>query len=198
MKKITIKITIAVILVAALLLLRFELIRINQQKTLLLQKLTVFVQQNKIVKLSSFKGKQFKDFELAGITGKPWRLSDDRSTLKVIILFSVHDCGSCLLESSLLNMIHRKFSDRNVSVLGISHSEDIEDVLDFITQRELNFTVLHDPRETVRLTLGIEPSPLRILLDKDNNILEIVRCDPEISKQKHAMKLIREHLDAGG
>ncbi len=198
MKKVTIQIAAAIILIAAMLLLRAELVTINKQKALLLQKLTTFIQQNRIVGLSSFEGKEFKNFELADISGKPWRLGDDSSTLKVLILFGVQDCATCLLESPLWNMIHKKFSDKNVLVLGICHSKSIDDMLDFVAQRQLDFPVLHDPQETVRRSLGIKPSPLRILLDKKNKILDIVRSDPEISKQKHALKMIRRQLNAGG
>lgn len=199
MKHPLVRISAALFVLAILLFIRLELIRINQQKRKLYHNLTKFY-HSKYIKKSDFTylvGKMFKNFELKDLTGKPWDLSDDKSFFKVLIIFDVNDCSSCLLEYTLWKKIHEKFSNKHVLVLGISHTKDIEDLLFFIEQRQINFTVLHDPAESVRKSLGKIPSPLRILLDKNNEILEVHRPDPELALQKKALSTIRQYLKIG-
>ena len=179
-----------------LIIIRAELVKIIKNKRQFHRDLSRFYHKMQTQKTAyeSLNGKVVKDFELPDLTGTPWMLNKDSSDLKVLILFNVNDCSSCLLEHTLWQKIHEKFSLKNVLVLGISHTKNIEDLLYFVEERNINFTVLHDPDESVLKNLGITTSPLRILLNRENKILEIERPDPDLRRQKKTLASIRQYL----
>lgn len=197
MKHPLIKIFAMSLLVVMLIIIRFELIKIIKNKRQFYVDLSKFShsRQNQKAVSTSLKGKIFKDFELPDLTGKPWSLNKDSSVLKLLILFNVNDCSACLLEHTLWQKIHEKFSHKNVLVLGISHTKDIEDLIYLVEEWNVKFTVLHDPEERVRKSLGITTSPLRVLLNGDNEILEIERPDSDLALQKKTMETIRYYLN---
>jgi hypothetical protein len=82
-------------------------------------------------------------------------------------------------------------------MIGICHTEDIEDILYFVGEKNINFTVLHDPGRIVKKNLGIKSSPLRIMLNQDNEILEIQRPDSDLSSQKKMLARIRQYSRTG-
>jgi peroxiredoxin len=198
MKKILLKFIIIIFVLVTLLIARVELININQKKQNFYKKLSkiYYYKTNNNGTLFLYN-KVFPEFELNDLSGKPWSLENDQSFLKVLILFDINDCSSCLLEYTLWKKMHEKFSDKNVLVLGISHTKSIEDLLYFLEERDINFTILHDPEGIVRKNLGIKDSPLRILVNKDNEILDIKRSDPELNLQKEFLSKIQEYVKEG-
>jgi peroxiredoxin len=198
MKRPFLRITTVFLILVMLIIIRTELVKIIKNKQQFYRDLSKFFQkrQSKKTTYASLNGKVFKKFELPDLTGTPWNLNKDKSDLKVLILFNVNDCNSCLLEHTLWQKIHEKFSHENVLVLGISHTKDIEDLLFFVEERNISFTVLHDPDKNVMKNLGINTSPLRILLNRDNKILEIERPDPDLALQKKTLASIRQYLIA--
>lgn len=199
MKRSIIKISLALVILLVLLFARAKLTKLNHEKMEFYYELSrkQYLSNANMRDFTSFTGKTFKEFELNDLTGKPWSLNRDKSFLKVLILFRVNDCGSCLREHTLWEKIHEKFSKKNVLVIGICHTEDIEDILYFVEEKNIHFPVLHDPGGIVKENLGIKPSPLRIMLNQDNEILEIQRPDSELSHQKELLSRIRQYLRTG-
>lgn len=142
---------------------------------------------------TSFIGSPFYNFILEDINGHTWRLQEIQSTLKVIILFSTYDCSQCLLEYRLWKEIDNHYKDNDVMVFGISH-DNLGDILSFVEEKEIYFPVLHDVDSIVIKEMGFKFSPLRVILDRNNRIVDVARTDSGLKEQKEVLKKIESFL----
>lgn len=142
---------------------------------------------------TSFIGTTFCDFTLEDIKGHSWRLQEIQSTLKVIILFSTDDCSQCLLEYRLWKEIDKRYQDREVMIFGISHDE-LVDILSFAEEKEIQFPILHDVDSVVKKEMGFRFSPLRVILDKQNRIINVARTSPGLEEHKEVLKKLEDFL----
>lgn len=145
---------------------------------------------------TSFIGDPFLDFELVDLNGNTWKLWDIHATLKVIILFSTYDCSKCLLEYRLWKEIDNRYPDEEIMVLGINHGNEMNEILLFVEERDIKFPIFHDSNSIVKQGMGFRQSPLRIILDKDNKIIDVSETNAQLEKQKEVLKKLQNLLDA--
>ncbi|MCP3963936.1 MAG: TlpA family protein disulfide reductase [bacterium] len=141
---------------------------------------------------SNLIGKELVDFELADLTGEVLRYSDIDSAWKLIVLFSVHDCQVCLQEYRLWKKIDQSFTREQVTVVGISHDQDRKSVDQFAGLRGLNFPILLNPDDSVRKSLGLTDSPLRVLIGGSGKIVAVDKSDANIESQRTVLQNLRE------
>jgi len=142
----------------------------------------------------SFIGTAFMDINLSDINGQQYTLHLDNAALKVIILFNTTDCPGCLDEYRLWKHVYTTFPHDKVSVIGICNDINPDSIFSFTRQREIDFPVLLDPDNKVRNAMGLRYSPLRIILDRHNVILQIARSGLDRGDQKALIRYLEDIL----
>ena len=122
---------------------------------------------------TSLIGTQFCDFALNDLKGKSYQLSSLDALFKLIIIFKVEDCISCLNEYRLWSKLFEKYPKNQLLVIGICYSRDINSIHNFIKNKRIKFPVLWDPEKKVKSNMNFRKSPLRFLLDNNDNILDV-------------------------
>ena len=140
------------------------------------------------------KGVPFFCFSLPDSEGSIWKLSDIQANIKVFILFSEKDCSTCLQEYILWKKINNTYDKSEVQILGISHDLEINSLVNFKEKRRIEFPILHDPKDIVRKNMGLLNSPLRVTLNKFNEIIEIEKSDSNLDGQKRYLKQLKNWL----
>jgi peroxiredoxin len=135
----------------------------------------------------SLIGTQFTDIELNDISGNPFRLSRVSARLKLIILFDTADCSTCLGEYPLWNKLAQTYASSDLFMVAVCAARDKTSVDNFIRDHKIRFPVLWDPEKSARQAMKFCQSPLRILLDKDDQILNV---DETLSSREHQIQVM--------
>lgn len=146
---------------------------------------------------SSMIGTEFIDIELPEFGGGLQRLGSIRSALKVIIVFSSDDCELCFNERVLWSKLHELYPPDRLMVIGICTSKEKESAAEFIRKKNIKFPVYWDPLNKVRRAMGFRVSPLRVLTDKDNKIIDIERTQTTIEYQQNYIHIIDTLIEKG-
>ncbi len=138
----------------------------------------------------SLLGEKFIEFSMETIDGEFYIFSNDKAICKVIIFFNTKDCAGCLNEYRLWKTIHNKFSTEKARVIGICNDISINDIIAFIKPREIGFKIIHDPGNKVRRSMGFRFSPLRIILNKHNDIISVATTQTNNDEQRAVINMI--------
>lgn len=192
------KVVIAFILLCVLLIIGYDQFKTLQSNKALYReiRLQLALRNDPTRKLdgSPFIGDTFLNFELPDISNRIWKLSDIQSLLKVVIIFSIDDCPLCLQEYPLWRKIAETYQQKEIAVIGIAHHTDKEDLILFAKERSLYFPILLDIENRIREKMGFKSSPLRILLDAENEILEVAVPDANLQHQKAVLANLAERI----
>lgn len=110
-------------------------------------------------------GKKAPDFTLPGANGKNIKLSEFRGKA-VLINFWATWCGPCRQEMPLLNKIHKDFSGKGFSMLGINIDNKPKNAIKMMKKLGVNFPVVFDKDKTVSESMGVEAMPFTLLVDQ--------------------------------
>jgi peroxiredoxin len=141
-------------------------------------------------------GTQFYNFNLKDLDGTSYRLSSIDSLFKIIIIFSIDDCASCLNEYRLWSKMHEKFPANILTVFAICTSREKQAVKSFKKNRKIEFPILLDPERKVKSNMKFRVSPLRILLDQKNDIIEIERTLTTTEHQQYFIEKLDSMVDS--
>lgn len=132
------------------------------------------------------------DFVLHDFLGNKVSLADFRGRV-VLLQFFQTGCPACQHEAPLLEELHRKFKDKGVVVIGVSHdTRGTEAVKQFAKQYDLTyFLVIGDLEVAVRY-IGITPQqssfdiPRFFLIDREGYIVKDIDPvhDPEFLRNE--------------
>jgi thiol-disulfide isomerase/thioredoxin len=142
----------------------------------------------------TFVGMPFLDFTLKDMFGKPYCLHSVKAKLKIIVLFNTEDCPGCLEEYRLWKKIDETYADDLVSIIGINNDKSISSLISFIEAREIRFPVLHDPDNIIKNSMRLRFSPLRIILDGSNKIIDIGKPGVNLTRQREILSSIGSRL----
>lgn len=117
-----------------------------------------YVETDFYFKLPSYKG---EEFDLRKSNGKP-----------VLVMFFTENCPFCQKAAPFMEAIHKKYSSKGLSVVGISVKPNIESARDFAKEFNLTFEVLYNGRDTAR-KYGISGVPFIYLLNKDHTLRRV-------------------------
>ncbi|MDI6786448.1 MAG: redoxin domain-containing protein [bacterium] len=143
------------------------------------------------------KGSKLKYFSLQDIDGKHYTseniISENDYTL--FILFSLSDCPSCLMEKNVWEEIHKI---NKVRVIGIvSHNYEIE-LISWIENSNLSFTILHDKNgkvtEYFKKQHNINATPLKIVVDRNGEIIVINTSQPDPNRHRELISIIDREI----
>jgi len=112
------------------------------------------------------------DFTLEDSTGAAIKLSDFKG--KVVVLdFWATWCHGCKIEIPWYMEFQKKYSDRGLSVIGVSMDDDgWKSVRPFLTENRLNYPVVIGNANLAK-QFGVEGLPVTLLIDRHGKIAEV-------------------------
>ena len=116
-------------------------------------------------------GKNFPLFELKSLSNKIYSEKNLSGIYILFIFFSPYDCGECLLESNYWEEIHKNYSNNFFKVFAIANAPRKREITLFVKRRKLTFPILYDKDNKIKKALGIRRTPIKILLNQDNQII---------------------------
>ncbi|MDD8012185.1 MAG: redoxin domain-containing protein [Acidobacteriota bacterium] len=126
-----------------------------------------------------------------------YQINKNEIKLKIVILINLEsDCGSCLTEYRLWNQIYSKYGATDVEMFLIGTCSDKNDLLSFAQQRNIEFTVLHDPKKITLEGLGISRTPFKVLLNRDNTIIDVEKCTADFYLYRDYLTKLERNLSS--
>lgn len=124
------------------------------------------------------KGTRAPDFTLKSIDGRSLSLSQIRKdpakpgSYRVVILdFWATWCDPCKEELPVFQELHRKYGHKGLAVVGIALDKGgAKDVKPFVKEKGLTYTMLVDPRLTLKSRYGIRLLPTTYVIDRSGII----------------------------
>lgn len=126
------------------------------------------------------------DFTLQDLSGKTWRLSDQRG--KVVLLdFTTTWCPWCVKDIPNLKKISEKFKNQKFEFAAIYIKESKQKVSAFAQKKDLPYRILLDPDAAIAKKYFVRGVPTKIVVDKDGTIL-CWMCEGEEAVVEKALK----------
>ncbi len=113
------------------------------------------------------------------------------SPFTLFVFFSPSDCRSCLLERELWKEI---FKSRKVNIIGIAKHADKKELKDWIENSAIPFIVLYDEKGILSKRLGINRTPLKLLVDNKGKILFVDYVRVTSAEQKSFVNELDKRL----
>jgi len=144
------------------------------------------------------EGTKSPDFRLQSLDGKMLTLAQIRKdparpgANRVVILdFWATWCDPCKEELPIFQKLHQKYGKKGLVVVGLSVDRGgIRDVKPFVKQRKLTYTMLVDPKGTVKSAYRVRFLPTTFIIDKKGFIRAVhIGYTPEVGAQlEHDIK----------
>lgn len=137
-------------------------------------------------------GQKFPDLSLKNIQGEKIRLHSVTSRLKIIILFSLKDCESCLMEAPFWERLYQNSADGRYTVMAIYNAKSMRNLDRFISRNNLTLPILHDAKMRIQSRLKIVSTPLKLVLDQNNRIIFAQTSSYEPEHQQRFMDVLNK------
>jgi len=108
-----------------------------------------------------------------------------KSKIKLITFWATW-CGACNSEIPLLRTLRKKYSERDLTMIGISLDSAKSAMTDFIAYKKMNWYHLWagaDSSSTIHRLWEVHLIPTNIILNSSNEILEIVKDDSKLEEK---------------
>lgn len=121
-------------------------------------------------------GQKARDFLYADMEGKPFRLSEHKGKV-VIMLFWRVKCAECVPEMDSLDALYRKFHSKGLDALAINedsmHSAPLGQVMDLLEKKGYAFTKMRDDNGFVAEAYEVLVAPIAFVIDKNGVIVAV-------------------------
>ncbi len=123
-------------------------------------------------------GETLTRYGLTSLDGGKTTLSSFRGEV-VVVNFWASWCPPCRKELPIMDGWHTKWSGRGARVVAISIDKEIHKARRFAEEANLSLTVLHDDPSGLAKTLDLPALPCTFLLDRDGNVVQMIRSSSE-------------------
>ncbi len=161
-------------------------------------------------------GQAAPDFELPGVDGKTYRLSDFKDANLLLVLFTCNHCPTAQAYEPRIQELYADYKDRGVKLVAISPNAaeavrldelgytDLGDSLDDMKlrakERGFEFPYLYDGEtQTASTAYGVLATPHAFLFDSDRKLRYVGRIDDNEIKQptRKDLRMAIDELLAG-
>ncbi|MDH4043436.1 MAG: TlpA family protein disulfide reductase [Gemmatimonadota bacterium] len=118
-------------------------------------------------------GTRAPDYEVLSVTGDDTvRVSDFRGEVVLLNVWATW-CGPCEQEMPSMERLQREMGPQGLRVVAISVDQgDVKDVREWVAERNLSFTVLHDPSGRIQQVYQTTGVPESFVLDRRGVIVK--------------------------
>jgi peroxiredoxin len=130
-------------------------------------------------------GEVLASYPLTSLNGDETRLSSFRGEV-VVVNFWASWCAPCRKELPVMDGWHAAWTGRGGRVVAISIDKEVRNARRFAEETNLSLTVLCDTPAGLARTLDIPSLPCTFLLDKNGNVVSVIRSSSpkELSRLK--------------
>jgi cytochrome c biogenesis protein CcmG, thiol:disulfide interchange protein DsbE len=116
----------------------------------------------------------------------------------VLLNFWALECPPCRIEMPELEKIHRRYSGRGLSVVGVTEMDPARDaVARFVAATGVTYPILLDPGARIGALYRIEAHPTSVVIDA-RGIVRFVNVGYLKGEEKEIERAVREALAAAG
>ncbi|WP_232697338.1 TlpA family protein disulfide reductase [Brevibacillus daliensis] len=134
-------------------------------------------------------------FELKGLDGKSYRLSDQQKASKpVLVNFWASWCEPCHLEAPMLTDLYAKYKDKaEFYAVNLTKSDSVDLAYEFVDQYKFEFPVLLDESASVKKKYYAYSIPTTYFINKDGVIIDVAIgvLPPDVFEDK-ILRMINE------
>lgn len=123
-------------------------------------------------------GETLTRYGLTALDGGKTTLSSFRGEV-VVVNFWASWCPPCRKELPIMDGWHAKWTGRGGRVVAISIDKEIHKARRFAEEANLSMTILHDDPSGLARTLDLPSLPCTFLLDRDGNVVQMIRGSSE-------------------
>ena len=113
---------------------------------------------------------QTQDFTLPSVTGQTHTLSQYQGKNPVLLVFFATWCPPCNREVPHLVDLQKTYGGRGLKILAVDVAESEDAVRQFVREKEINYTVLLDPKGETADQYHVNGIPTNILIDKNGEV----------------------------
>jgi thiol-disulfide isomerase/thioredoxin len=110
------------------------------------------------------------------VDGKPFRL-EQLSNKVVLVDFWATWCGPCIAEIPTMKKMYAGYHDKGFEIVGISLDSERDALVEFIEEKKLPWTILHDKEHDgehpAAKEYGVSGIPCMILIGRDGKVVSI-------------------------
>lgn len=114
--------------------------------------------------LKPYRMKTTPPLALPDLNGKPFRLQDFRGRV-VLVSFWASWCPPCIREMPSINRLKSIMKDKPFTVLGVNIGEKQPDIVAFMKDRKVDFTILMDQQREAYAAWNIYVVPSNFIID---------------------------------
>ncbi len=134
-----------------------------------------------------FSGKPAPELNVTDITGKPLSLADFHGKT-VLLDFWTTWCPPCRADAPALDKLYKKYSDRDLMIVGISVSEDRPVVEKFLKEHPHSFPIVLTTENEMPRPYEVGAFPTYIVIEKDGTFSSAVEGDQGFSELKKVLR----------
>jgi peroxiredoxin len=109
----------------------------------------------------------FADDDWRDLSGHPIALSAFRGKV-VLVTYWTTTCQQCASEMAWFNDFQRRYQERGLEVIGVSVDSGIAAVKQFVTERPIEYQLVH--RDRANANPNVKSIPTTFILDRDGRV----------------------------
>jgi cytochrome c biogenesis protein CcmG/thiol:disulfide interchange protein DsbE len=112
------------------------------------------------------------DFELNDVSGKPYKFSDAKGTVRLVDFWATW-CAPCRAEVPMFKELHAVYGPKGFNLVGIAmDDEGVDKVKPYVDELKIPYLTLIGNEGVVDAFGGVVGFPTKFLIDREGHIVE--------------------------